>query len=124
MAENRTSEPGPPGTGLGSLASMSVSRELLEYEVRRLPGVVAAAVDGESVVVLVEPSVDAEALSVVVRAMLASAGVDLSVRIFGGMSSPSTQPRRAAPVIVGAAGGIGVLASIAVAAAMTGGLPF
>jgi hypothetical protein len=100
-----------------------VTRDLLEYEVRRLPGVVAAAVDGDAVVVLADATVDADALSVVVRAMLASAGVELPVRIFGGMSSPATRPRRSAPVMVGAVGGVGVLASFAVAAAMTGGLP-
>jgi hypothetical protein len=100
-----------------------VKRDVLEFELRSLPGVVGAAVDEGAVTVLLLPDVDAGATRIVVEAVLATHGVEATVQVLGGMSAPPIGPRRAPRVAAGAISGIGVLASVAAAAAMTGNFP-
>lgn len=99
---------------------------MIEFELRSLPGVVAASVQDSGVALLVLPDVDADALQVVAAAVLATHGVEAAIRVLGGTSSPSVRSQRARRVAVGAIGaisGIGVLASAAGVAAMAGVLP-
>lgn len=96
--------------------------EFLEYELRRLPGVVSVAVDGSAVSLLVNPNVDADALRVLVAAMLATAGVELEVRVLGGIGAAGPAHHRVAPIAVGATAGFGVLAAAVAVAALTGAL--
>jgi hypothetical protein len=97
---------------------------MVEFELRSLPGVVAAAVEEQAVTVLALPDADADALRVVIAAVLATHGMDARVQVLGGMASPSMVARRGRRVLVGAVGGVSVFATVAVAAAATGGLPF
>ena len=102
----------------------SVPHELLEYEVRRLPGVVAAAVDDTSVTLLVEPTANNDDLEVIVAAMLASADLERVVRVMGGTSSSGVRMgRRVAPALAGGVAGFGLLAMTATAAALHGIIP-
>jgi hypothetical protein len=100
-----------------------VAPDLLEYELRRLPEVVAAAVDDQRVTVLIGPSADADGVRVVVAAILAAAGVELDVTVLGGTTSAVARARTRVPVMAGTAAGIGLFATVAVAAALTGVLP-
>jgi len=91
----------------------------VEYEIRRLPGVIAAGVDDHAITVLVLPDVDADAVRVVIGAMVATAGSELCVRVIGGATRPEKR-RHAPPVAAGSVVGIGVMATAAIAVAMTG----
>lgn len=96
---------------------------LLEYEIRRLPDVLAAAVDHESVTVLVQPTADADAVQAVLAAMLATASLDRTITVLGGTSFADVRSRRLKPLVGGSIAGAGLLVSAAAAAALTGGLP-
>lgn len=96
---------------------------LLEYEIRRLPDVLAAAVDGTAVTVLVQPTADADAVQAVIGAMLATASLERTVTVLGGTSAADVRGRRVAPLVTGGVAGAGLLVSAAAAAALTGGLP-
>jgi len=100
-----------------------VAEGLLEYEIRRLPDVIAAAVDDTAVTVLVQPTADADAVQAVIGAMLATASVERTVTVLGGMSTVDVRSRRFAPLVTGGIAGAGLLVSAAAAAALTGGLP-
>lgn len=95
----------------------------VEYEIRRLPGVIAAGVDDRAITVLVLPDIDADAVRVMISAMLAAAGAEVSVRVIGGAASPEIR-RRAIPIAAGSVAGFGVLATAAVAVGLTGGIPW
>ena len=96
---------------------------LLEYEIRRLPDVIAAAVDDTAVTVLVQPTADADAVQAVIGAMLATASLERAVTVLGGTSAADARSRRFAPLVTGGIAGAGLLVSAAAAAALTGGLP-
>ena len=96
---------------------------LLEYEIRRLPDVIAAAVDDTAVTVLVQPTADADAVQAVIGAMLATATLERTVTVLGGTSGADVRGRRFAPLVTGGIAGAGLLVSAAAAAALTGGLP-
>ena len=96
---------------------------LLEYEIRRLPDVIAAAVDDTAVTVLVQPTADADAVQAVIGAMLATGSLERTVTVLGGMSTVDVRSRRFAPLVTGGIAGAGLLVSAAAAAALTGGLP-
>jgi len=100
-----------------------VAEGLLEYEIRRLPDVLAAAVDDTTVTVLVQPSADADAMQAVIGAMLATAALERTVTVLGGTSAVDGRSRRLAPLVTGGIAGAGLLVSAAAAAALTGGLP-
>ena len=87
--------------------------EFLEYELRRLPDVVSVGVDGSAVTLLVNPAADADALRVVVAGMLAAAGVELDVKVLGGIGAAAAAPSRVGPVATGAAIGVGAAGYLA-----------
>src|SRR5206468_7205468 len=68
--------------------------ERIEFELRSLPGVVAAAVTSETVTLLVQPDADADATAVLASAVLAARGLTAHTRVLGGRSSPSIRPGR------------------------------
>lgn len=93
--------------------------DLLEVELRSLPGVAGIAIDKLDVSVLVLPDTDVEELSVLVSAVLATHGTERTVRVLGAMTRPATrtQPRRLAVIAAS-------LIVLAVAAAgLTGVVP-
>jgi len=99
-----------------------VSEGRLEYEIRRLPGVVAVDLGAEAVSVLAEPACDAVALGATLEALLAFRGLDHEIRILGGRVPTAVRPHRVSALTVGGVAGIGLL-GVATAAALQGALP-
>jgi hypothetical protein len=99
-----------------------VSDGRLEFEIRRLPGVVAVDVRASAVSVLAEPSCDAVALGATLEALLASRGLQHEIRILGGRIPTAVRPHRLSALAMGGVAGIGLL-GVATAAALQGALP-
>jgi hypothetical protein len=96
-----------------------IGLDVLEVELRSLPGVTSVAVDDAQVSVLGLPDADADALRVLVSAVLATHAVDRTVRVLGGRSRPVARrhPRR----FVAVAAVVMILAGVA--ATVTGVRP-
>jgi hypothetical protein len=94
----------------------------LEFEIRRLPGVLAVDLQPEALSVLAEPSCDAVALGATLEALLASRGLPQEIRILGGMIPVSGRLHRLPALAMGGIGGIALL-GVATAAALQGALP-
>jgi hypothetical protein len=99
-----------------------VSDRRLEFEIRRLSGVVAVDVRASTVSVLAEPSCDAVALGATLEALLASRGLQQEIRILGGRIPTAVRPHRLSALTMGGVAGIGLL-GVATAAALQGALP-
>jgi hypothetical protein len=99
-----------------------VSDGRLEFEIRRLPGVLAVDVRPGTVSVLVEPACDAVALGATLEALLAYRGLAQEIRIVGGMIPTAVRPHRLSAMAMGSVAGIGLL-GVATAAALQGALP-
>jgi hypothetical protein len=99
-----------------------VSDRRLEFEIRRLSGVVAVDVRASTVSVLAEPSCDAVALGAMLEALLASRGLQQEIRILGGRIPAAVRPHRLSALTMGGVAGIGLL-GVATAAALQGALP-
>jgi hypothetical protein len=96
-----------------------IGRDVLEVELRSLPGVTSVAVDDTQVSVLGLPDTEADVLRVLVSAVLATHAMDRTVRVLGGKARPVARrrPRRLAAVTAC------VMILAGVAAAVTGLAP-
>jgi hypothetical protein len=86
----------------------------LEHEIRSLPQVLACSITEDDVVVLIGPHVDPQPVERRVSEVLARAGVDLPVRVFGGERPVFVEPvkiRNGRYALLGSLGGAAVLAA-------------
>jgi hypothetical protein len=95
-----------------------------EYEIRRLPGVVACSVTPAGVAILVGPKADADAVAATAAAILAATGFDAPIEVLGGVSRAGARAasRRRSPILAGAAAGVAVLTAAGTVAALTGAI--
>jgi len=109
---------------MGPTTVRVVTSARLEFELRRLSGVVAVAVTDDAITLLVESTCDPVALGVVVEAILATRGIERHVQILGGTTPSTPAPHRRLPAMaLGSVAGFGLLGAMAAAAALQGTFP-
>lgn len=86
----------------------------LEHEIRSYPQVLACSITNDDIVVLVQPSADPVSVERSITDLIRSRGLELPVRVFGGVRPVFVEPvkiRNGRPALVGSLGGALILAA-------------